>query len=201
MADAPPAPEPSPAKKTVKKSTGVKKPKSEGAKGDSGFGSVEKIDQQPDASSSGVVEEGDHASFVPRGEVSSPERKKSSSASSKPPSARTSVSDQGSASAAPESKPTTATSSSSNNNDTTNNDPPPVNRFQNMYSLDELNHYKSVYESRMQEMQDRLSHEEDAAQNLSQSKRKLESDISNLKKDLENVELSLQKVSCAVSLF
>lgn len=61
-------------------------------------------------------------------------------------------------------------------------------------TMDQFNERKSFYEKYIQEMQDRLSHEEDAAANLNQGKRKLEGEISNLKKDLENLELALQKV-------
>lgn len=53
---------------------------------------------------------------------------------------------------------------------------------------------KLTYENLIQEMQDRLSGEEDAHQNLSAGKKKLEGDISHLKKDIEDLELSLQKV-------
>lgn len=58
----------------------------------------------------------------------------------------------------------------------------------------ELIDYKSATDLMIQDLQDRLSHEEDAAAGLSSTKKKLEGDISNLKKDLENLELSLQKV-------
>ena len=67
-------------------------------------------------------------------------------------------------------------------------------------TINELNNYKRTYEKIIQEMQDRLSHEEDSAASLNQGKRKLEGDIQNLKKDLENVELALQKVSCSCFL-
>ena len=63
---------------------------------------------------------------------------------------------------------------------------------------DELTDLQFRSDRMIQDLQDRLSHEEDAAANLSSSKKKLEGDISNLKKDLENLELSLQKVRAIV---
>ena len=64
-----------------------------------------------------------------------------------------------------------------------------------LISRQELIDLKTASDRMIQEMQDRLSHEEDASASLSSTKKKLEGDISNLKKDLENLELSLQKVS------
>lgn len=61
-------------------------------------------------------------------------------------------------------------------------------------SREELINYRLACDSLLKDLQDRLSHEEDAAQSLSSNKKKLEGDISNLKKDIENLELALQKV-------
>lgn len=72
---------------------------------------------------------------------------------------------------------------------------PSYNPVSDLIPREQLNEFKSAADLMMQDLQDRLSHEEDAAQNLNSTKRKLEGDISNLKKDLENLELSLQKVS------
>lgn len=63
-----------------------------------------------------------------------------------------------------------------------------------MIPRQELVDFKSLCDVKLQELQDRLAHEEDAAQNLSSGKKKLEGDISNLKKDIENLELALSKV-------
>lgn len=73
---------------------------------------------------------------------------------------------------------------------------PPINiESERVMTMDQFNERKSFFEKYIQELQDRLSHEEDAAANLNQNKRKLEGDVQNLKKDLENLELALQKVS------
>lgn len=64
----------------------------------------------------------------------------------------------------------------------------------NKISRDELNSYKSACDALIKELQDRLSHEEDAAANLAGNKKKLEGDLSSLKKDIEDLELALQKV-------
>ena len=61
-------------------------------------------------------------------------------------------------------------------------------------TMDQFNERKSFFEKYIQELQDRLSHEEDSTASLNQTKRKLESDVANLKKDIENLELALQKV-------
>ena len=61
-------------------------------------------------------------------------------------------------------------------------------------SREELINYRIACDSLIKDLQDRLSHEEDAAANLSSNKKKLEGDISNLKKEIENLELALQKV-------
>ena len=50
------------------------------------------------------------------------------------------------------------------------------------------------YESLVQDLQDRLSHEEEAHTQLSQTKKKLENEISSQKKEIEDMELALQKV-------
>lgn len=72
----------------------------------------------------------------------------------------------------------------------------PVNTCtcKNHISRDELEDYKLTSDGLIQELQDRLSHEEDAASNLSQGKKKLEGDLSGLKKEIEDLELGLQKV-------
>ncbi|XP_023210290.1 myosin heavy chain, muscle-like isoform X18 [Centruroides sculpturatus] len=48
-------------------------------------------------------------------------------------------------------------------------------------------------ESQLQELQDRLNHEEDAHSSLNSVKKKLEGEISSLKKDMEDLELTIQK--------
>jgi len=178
MSDAPP-PE-APAKKGIKKSTGVVKKKSEAAKSDSGFGSVEKIDQ---GEAVPVNPPPEHAASVP---PETPDRKTSAEGSpAKPPSARTSLAEEAPVSSSPKKKPTTSDDDLPIN----------VNPYEDMISRDELNNYKTACDSIIQDLQDRLSHEEDAAASLGQGKKKLEGDIHNLKKDIENVELQLQKVS------
>lgn len=47
---------------------------------------------------------------------------------------------------------------------------------------------------RLQELQERLSREEDSASNLNSSKKKLEGEVSNLKKEIEDLQLVIQKV-------
>lgn len=72
---------------------------------------------------------------------------------------------------------------------------PSVNvESERVMTMEQFNERKSFFEKYIQELQDRLSHEEDSAASLNQSKRKLEGDVQNLKKDLENLELALQKV-------
>lgn len=68
-------------------------------------------------------------------------------------------------------------------------------------TMDQFNERKSFFEKYIQELQDRLSHEEDSAASLNQNKRKLESDVANLKKDIENLELALQKVRSSETHF
>ena len=190
MSDAPPE-DASPPKKPVKKATAGAKKKSE-VKSDSGFGSVEKIDQQ-DAPVT-------PSSSLPATATDSNERKKS--IASQPTTARPSVSDQGASGSpvkegsAPPAAPVSSQAPQSKTNPTATDDDLPinVNPYEDMISRTELNNYKSACDSLIQDLQDRLSHEENAAANLNQSKKKLEGDIQNLKKDIENVELALQKV-------
>jgi hypothetical protein len=187
-----------PPKKPVKKSsTGVAKKKSETttAKSDSGFGSVEKIDQPQDV----------NAPLVPASDAVSDDTDRRKSNASQPTTARSSISDQrkvsGGSPVKESSAPPVSTSSSTpketRDKTATDDDELPlnVNPYENMISREELNNYKTACDSIIQDLQDRLSHEEDAAANLNQNKKKLEGDISNLKKDIENVELALQKVS------
>uniref|UniRef100_T1IQ65 Myosin heavy chain, muscle n=1 Tax=Strigamia maritima TaxID=126957 RepID=T1IQ65_STRMM len=54
-------------------------------------------------------------------------------------------------------------------------------------------HVNCALLSDLQEMQERLSGEEDAHNSLNQVKRKLENEISGMKKDVEDLELNLQK--------
>lgn len=70
---------------------------------------------------------------------------------------------------------------------------------EDMISREELNSYKITYDGLIQELQDRLSHEEDAAANLGQGKKKLEGDLAGLKREVEDLELSLQKV-CTINM-
>ena len=69
-----------------------------------------------------------------------------------------------------------------------------VNPDEDKVSREELINYRLACDSLLKDLQDRLSHEEDAASNLQSNKKKLEGDLSNLKKDMENLELALQKV-------
>jgi len=55
------------------------------------------------------------------------------------------------------------------------------------------NNYKH-YDLLIQDLQDRLGHEEDAHSALSSQKKKLEQELSQQKKEIEDLELSLQKV-------
>uniref|UniRef100_A0A1W7RA59 Myosin heavy chain, muscle n=1 Tax=Hadrurus spadix TaxID=141984 RepID=A0A1W7RA59_9SCOR len=48
-------------------------------------------------------------------------------------------------------------------------------------------------EQQLQELQDRLGHEEDAHASLNSAKKKLEGEISSMKKDIEDLELTIQK--------
>ena len=57
-----------------------------------------------------------------------------------------------------------------------------------------VNALKRQYDSLLQELQDRLGHEEDAHSNLSSAKKKLEQELAHQKKEIEDLELSLQKV-------
>lgn len=66
-------------------------------------------------------------------------------------------------------------------------------------SREELINYRIACDSLIKDLQDRLSHEEDAAASLQSNKKKLEGDVSNLKKEIENLELALQKVSLVLS--
>lgn len=68
------------------------------------------------------------------------------------------------------------------------------NDSSNKISLQELENYKKTYNNLIQELQDRLSHEEDAHSSLASTKKKLEGDLGNLKKEIEDLELALQKV-------
>ncbi|RWS28092.1 myosin heavy chain: muscle-like protein, partial [Leptotrombidium deliense] len=76
-----------------------------------------------------------------------------------------------------------------------NVDESPINANESHPSIDieQLRTYRNTYETLIQELQDRLSHEEDAHASLMQGKRKLEGDLSSLKKDIEDLELNLQK--------
>lgn len=47
---------------------------------------------------------------------------------------------------------------------------------------------------RLQELQERLSREEDAHSNLNSNKKKLEGELGNLKKEIEDLQLVIQKV-------
>lgn len=58
-----------------------------------------------------------------------------------------------------------------------------------------LTSYKQQYDLLIQDLQDRLSHEEDAHAALNQTKKKLEGEIAHQKKEIEDLELSLQKVT------
>lgn len=187
MSDAPPS---EPPKKPVKKpSTGTAKKKSEAAAkpSDSGFGSVEKIDQQQDVNA------------ALSSDILSDDRRKSNA--SQPTTARPSISEEVKAaspvkeSSAP---PTTVSSPPKEKmrRPAITDDDTPINvdPFEDMISREELNNYKTACNSLIQDLQDRLSHEEDAAANLNQNKKKLEGDVANLKKDIENLELTLQKV-------
>lgn len=59
---------------------------------------------------------------------------------------------------------------------------------------DKMNPMDIAY--RLQELQERLSREEDAHTSLNSGKKKLESEISNFKKEIEDLQLVIQKVGC-----
>lgn len=54
---------------------------------------------------------------------------------------------------------------------------------------------KRQYDLLLQDLQDRLGHEEDAHSALTSQKKKLEQELAQQKKEIEDLELSLQKVS------
>lgn len=57
---------------------------------------------------------------------------------------------------------------------------------------DKINPMDIAY--RLQELQERLTREEDAHTNLNQNKKKMEGEVSNLKKEIEDLQLVIQKV-------
>lgn len=57
---------------------------------------------------------------------------------------------------------------------------------------DKINPMDIAY--RLQELQERLSREEDAHANLNQNKKKLEGETANLRKEIEDLQLVIQKV-------
>lgn len=78
--------------------------------------------------------------------------------------------------------------------DTSEDTPFNADPMEGKISIAEYNSYKSTCDRLIKELQDRLSHEEEAASNLNQNKKKLEGDIAQMKKEIEDLELGLQKV-------
>ena len=70
-----------------------------------------------------------------------------------------------------------------------------LNEDKGFITEDYMNKVKKQYDLLLQDLNDRLSHEEDAHTSLTQAKKKLESELASQKKEIEDLELSLQKVS------